>query len=232
MAQPQKASAVVDEEDVDGDFGDDTITEETVTAEPAKAGGAEGAGEGKVEETVAEETVTEVEVPSVTTIFIHSANCLRCSHFTTVLSTVKLKGQKKPIQVKPFKNCHWTSGNDACPARELRMVVGVNAKSYARKMIETAKARDTEGLAELEAKLTRYDEEVQQQVYDAREQLAFEDNLLDLRAAGVEISYESAAQMAARKELLALVTEEGNTTIEIVPWFDEMCARNGIPIPL
>jgi hypothetical protein len=222
-----KAAPVEEDEDVDGDFGDEAIVEEgTVTAEPES----KKQEEGQVGEAM-EEIVETQEVPSVATIFIFSANCIRCSHFTTVLSNVRLKGQKKPIQVKPFSNCHWSKGNDACPARELRMVIGVNARSYARKMIETAMARDTDGLAELEAKLTRYDEEVQQQVYDAKEQLVFEDSVADMLASGVEVGYEAAAQMAARKGLLSLSGDEEKQNIEITVWFDEMCQRLGINIP-
>lgn len=70
---------------------------------------------------------------------LYSANCMKCKHLSET-------------GVREFEDCHFSQGNNQCPAAEVRFVVVGEALDYARRVL---RARDRRKPTR-EAKLMKY----------------------------------------------------------------------------
>lgn len=78
-------------------------------------------------------------------ILLFKEKCLTCTHLFP-------EGGKKV-----FNSCHYSSGNEDCPARALKLVVMVPAERVSDLMVEAMLSNDVVRLAELSARLNRKD---------------------------------------------------------------------------
>ena len=85
---------------------------------------------------------------------IYSADCLRC---------VALVG---PLGQKVFKRCHYTEGNEDCPAGSARIVVGVPVNKIVSMILEAEGSSDNARLARIYSQLSGKDQVVQDLVRD------------------------------------------------------------------
>lgn len=97
---------------------------------------------------------TETEEDTRDVFYIHSKKCLRCLHLTETGSEY-------------MESCHFSNGNESCPAQAIRIVVGVPVGKVANIIFKAMDEGDAEKLAETYAKLAEKDAVVQQQVKDA-----------------------------------------------------------------
>lgn len=89
-------------------------------------------------------------------IAIYSENCLLCKHFVS---------SKK----KAWSVCHYTKGNQDCPASEVQLVVVGKAYRMARQVLSARDGRDAEAEAKLLAIVAKETEAFQERFYFALE---------------------------------------------------------------
>lgn len=77
-------------------------------------------------------------------ILVYKPKCLECTHLF-------------PEGKKPYNNCHFSAGNEDCPARTLKIVVMVPAERVSDLMVEATLSNDVVRLAELSARLNKKD---------------------------------------------------------------------------
>ncbi len=78
-------------------------------------------------------------------ILLFKPKCLECTHLFP-------EGGKKP-----YNGCHYSAGNDECPAKSLKLVVAVPAERVSDMMLDAMLSNDVVRLSELSAKLNRKD---------------------------------------------------------------------------
>lgn len=103
---------------------------------------------------------------------IHHFKCLRCLHLAPTLP--KVKGG----DVKAFKDCHFSArnedfpnGNDNCPARLTRIIVGINVESIAKSYAKALKNNDVGRMTRLNERLASKDPVLVQRVFALVQQL-------------------------------------------------------------
>lgn len=245
---PRAATSIEDDEDfVDADFADEELEEiedeeegdadaqeqQQETEEQESEGEAEEEEQEEVEQEQEavdeaaeaseepEELVVEEdaeEAPPQRTLYVDRPNCFRCSHFTTVLSGIKING--KPIDVKPFENCHYSNGNTNCPAREFRVVLGVDANAFARELLEREKVHDSDGLAEMMARLSRYDDTVQENVLTAKSMLKIAGQVEKARKAKMVPTYDFAIELGMEENIVEVKKDGDATVLEVPEWYE------------
>ena len=67
---------------------------------------------------------------------LYNANCKRCSYLD-------------PDETKRFSSCHYSKGNEFCPAREIQIVVVGKAKRYAAQVLSARESRNAEAEAKI-----------------------------------------------------------------------------------
>ena len=94
------------------------------------------------------------EVEEEAILRIYSADCLRC------VALVGALGQKV------FKRCHYTAGNEDCPAGSARIVVGVPVNKIVSMILDAENSSDNARLARIYSQLSGKDQVVQDLVRD------------------------------------------------------------------
>lgn len=94
------------------------------------------------------------EVDEEAILRIYSADCLRC------VALVGALGQKV------FKRCHYTTGNEDCPAGSARIVVGVPVNKIVSMILDAENSSDNARLARIYSQLSGKDQVVQDLVRD------------------------------------------------------------------
>ena len=78
-------------------------------------------------------------------VLLFSKNCLNCKHLC-------------PDAAKEiFTKCHYTKGNENCPAKEVKFVISLPHESIARKLLRAHLSNDASRLSDLMARLNRSD---------------------------------------------------------------------------
>lgn len=94
-------------------------------------------------------------------VLLYKPKCLECKHLFP-------EGGKKV-----YSGCHFSKGNDDCPAKELKLVVMIPAERVSDMMFEATMSNDVVRLSELSAKLSRKDPaEVERVMFLLRQKLA------------------------------------------------------------
>lgn len=127
----------------------------------------DGEVEGKppVEESTAP-AVIEVPNESKNLLIMFKPWCFRC---TALVGT----NEKLSKELKPNKTCHYMSGNDLCPAKYNRLILGVPIEETAKELVEATLANDLEKDMEIRRRLLKFDPIMQKKVMDLyRAQLA------------------------------------------------------------
>jgi hypothetical protein len=89
---------------------------------------------------------------------IYNRKCLNCISLCAELAG---KGGKE------HTSCHFTNGNEDCPARFVQVIVGVPVNRLVRAILESEETGDSERLATIYSKIATKDPTVQTQVYQA-----------------------------------------------------------------
>lgn len=79
--------------------------------------------------------------------YIHGKRCLNCVHLCPTLGK------------KSYSDCHYTNGNDSCPASETRIVVMLPYEIIADRLFNAHMQGDAATLASLNARLNRQDKD-------------------------------------------------------------------------
>jgi len=80
-------------------------------------------------------------------VYIHSSKCMNCVHLLPTLGK------------KAHSSCHYTKGNDQCPASEIRIVVMLPYEKIATKLYNAHMENNPAKIASLMARLNRQDPE-------------------------------------------------------------------------
>lgn len=131
--------------------GADTGETSVVVTADASAESVFPVGEGGVPEAGGDE---DEEVDEEAILRIYSADCLRC------VALVGALGQKV------FKRCHYTAGNEDCPAGSARIVVGVPVNKIVSMILDAENSSDNARLARIYSQLSGKDQVVQDLVRD------------------------------------------------------------------
>jgi hypothetical protein len=99
-----------------------------------------------VEDTEDTEDTASLEAPK-DLLFIYKPECLACL-------------QLCETGIKVYQKCHYTAGNDSCPAATIRIVVGVPIDRAATSIVGAMRNNDLVRLGALTAKLQERDETV------------------------------------------------------------------------
>lgn len=124
---------------------------------------------------------TAIAEPARHVIQVYKAECPRCVLlFPDVIQQKPFKAKVKGESDKKFgtgvvkllnqtkiPSCHHSKGNAACPAREFRVVVGLNVEQYAQRHIRYEQERDAEAMQELLSKINASDEVIQTAFWSA-----------------------------------------------------------------
>lgn len=104
---------------------------------------------------------TEEPEPERDVLFIHKEECLDCLQLTET-------------GTRSYKKCHFTSGNDNCPAQTIQIVVGVPVEKAANAIARAQLSNDAVRLADLYAKLAERNEVVLTRVMNRVKQILSE----------------------------------------------------------
>lgn len=75
---------------------------------------------------------------------IHSAKCLGCKHL--------VDGGKKD-----YTTCHYSNGNDRCPAQHVQIITGVDIHSLASELADAIRANNSKKYERVNAKIGKMD---------------------------------------------------------------------------
>ncbi|MGF3990450.1 hypothetical protein ACQX7T_14440 [Staphylococcus aureus] len=98
---------------------------------------------------------TEMEQP-IEFLQLYSRQCKTCKHLD-------------PEETKAYTKCHFSKGNEDCPAREIRFTIVGKAFRLARQVRAARDARDTATAASLLAEVLKLNEAQQERFYFALE---------------------------------------------------------------
>lgn len=101
--------------------------------------------EGKPEANVDDEV--ENESRAIGNIYVYSKKCLNCIHFAPTVGK------------KVYHDCHFTNGNENCPASEVKVIVMLPYQMIAKKLYDAHVGNDAAKLSSLMARLNRQDTE-------------------------------------------------------------------------
>lgn len=90
-------------------------------------------------------------------VIIHSTKCMKCSHLYQ-------------HGTRAFESCHFSNGNDECPAQFMRIAIGVNFQKAAQALADAMHEKDAARLARISVKMESLDASVQRRVFDLAEQ--------------------------------------------------------------
>lgn len=108
-------------------------------------------------EAVAEEK--EPEEKEKDYVIIYSEDCLKCLHLCPTLG------------VKAYKDCHFSKGNEDCPAKTLRVAIGVNVERTAKIYTKYFKTNNVDKLTRMNKRLSTKDPAIVAQVMALVQQL-------------------------------------------------------------
>jgi hypothetical protein len=91
-------------------------------------------------------------------VMIYHAKCLRCQHLTSTGTRI-------------FNACHFSNGNTDCPAKSIRIVIGINFERAASLISQAMLSGDTVKLKSLMEKLESRDEIVRKRVMTLASQM-------------------------------------------------------------
>lgn len=80
-------------------------------------------------------------------IYVHSKKCLNCTHFAP------------NIAKKVYYDCHYSKGNENCPASEVKVVVMLPYETIANALLKAHVTGDAAKMSSLMARLNRQDPE-------------------------------------------------------------------------
>lgn len=98
-----------------------------------------------------ERIVIDEEAPDNGTLEIYRPECLKCKALV-------------PHEEKTWKKCHFSAGNERCPAQSVKIVVGIPVDSIVQAFIVSEQTANMERLARLYAQLSTKPEWQQQQI--------------------------------------------------------------------
>lgn len=134
--------------------------EDAKLIEPSTASEADDAQDDEIE-TEAESAQDEPQVTGEDEkdlVMIYHAKCLRCQHLTSTGTRI-------------FNSCHFSNGNADCPAKAIRIVIGINFDRAANLVAQAMLSGDTVKLKALMEKLESRDEIVRKRVMTMASQL-------------------------------------------------------------
>lgn len=150
----KKPAASKVEKAIDETVKDSLTTEGQVTTDAVEPTSEDTTSSGQVDTSEDTQDTAETEEDTRDVFYVYSKKCLRCLHLTETGSEY-------------MESCHFSNGNDSCPAQAIRIVVGVPVEKVANIIVKAMDEGDSEKLAETYAKLAEKDAIVQQQVKDA-----------------------------------------------------------------
>lgn len=92
----------------------------------------------------------------VTYLQLYSRNCKSCKHLD-------------PTEKKAYTVCHFSKGNEDCPASEIRFTIVGKANRLARQILSARDARDAQAEAAILAAVSKENEAFQERFYHALE---------------------------------------------------------------
>lgn len=92
-------------------------------------------------------TENETENRVIGNLYVYSKKCLNCIHFAPTIGK------------KVYHDCHFTNGNENCPASEVKVVVMLPYQMIAKKLYDAHVGNDAAKLSSLMARLNRQDSE-------------------------------------------------------------------------
>lgn len=131
-------SSILDEDVEEIAGSEDVVVEDAEAGEP-------GLGE------------DEEELPG--TFVIAYSKCLRCTHLCP-----ELNDESNP-KGKEYKTCHYSKGNESCPARWATIVVGIPVDRIVEEVLAAEESGDSERLSAIYSKLATKDEAQQAEVH-------------------------------------------------------------------
>lgn len=99
----------------------------------------------------------------------HPNDLLDIDHLALYSSQCKRCGYLDPDEPRKFKKCHFSSGNDQCPASEVRIVIVGQATSYAQQVLRAREQRKPQTEAKLMAFVSKQNAAFQSKFYSALE---------------------------------------------------------------
>lgn len=167
-ADAAAARAAAVRAEVDGDADEDEtpakkrVPKKKARAKAATAQVAEEAVTQAVREPAAmnpEPQADEGDESPTDTILIYSTRCLRCSHLC-------------PDMPRQFDECHYSNGNEDCPAATMRVLVGINFEKASTAMARALANNDAARVSRIAAKLEDKHDFVRSRVFTmAKEKL-------------------------------------------------------------
>lgn len=102
------------------------------------------------------EDETPIEVPNSkkNMLLMHKPWCFRCSHLVA-------SSPKQQKHLKAFSDCHYLNGNEACPAKNNRLVLGADTDQLAEQLYIAFTRGDAEAELKLRTKIIGYDPVIQ-----------------------------------------------------------------------
>lgn len=104
--------------------------------------------------TIVEEPSPGVQVPDEAILFVFEPKCLECSHLVAFAK-------------KAHNGCHFTAGNEDCPAQSVTISVKLPMTKILRNFLRAEEEGDTEKLGRLYAALSAKPGWAQKQILDA-----------------------------------------------------------------
>lgn len=83
---------------------------------------------------------------------LYSRNCKSCKHLD-------------PTEKKGWSSCHYSKGNEECPASEIRFTITGKATKLARQVLAARDARNAEAEANILAAVSKEDSAFQERFY-------------------------------------------------------------------
>lgn len=102
----------------------------------------------------AEEPSPTLQAPEEAVLFVFEPKCLECSHLVAFAE-------------KAHNGCHFTAGNDDCPAQSVTISVKLPMTKIIRNFLRAEEEGDTEKLGRLYATLSTKPEWAKKQILDA-----------------------------------------------------------------
>ena len=153
-----KKSSWLDDEDEDDSSPlpapiDETSNEELLVHELVS--GSDSVGSEEVYSTEEESTEDDEEDKEEAVLQVYSKNCVSCKELVT-FAEVSHKAKHK---------CHFTQGNEDCPAQDIKITLHVPIDMYVRGLLNAERNNDSVKLAKRYAQVAKMDEWVQSRVF-------------------------------------------------------------------
>lgn len=142
------------------------MLQDTDAGDAAEAGSAAGPGQPEATAPVASTTVAVVaddddgdEDEGIegeadhALVFVHQPKCLMCGHLVAFAE-------------KKYKSCHFTAGNESCPAQTIKIAIQLDTRNIVRNFLNAEEEGDSEKLSRLYASLATKPEWGQRQIME------------------------------------------------------------------